>query len=380
MPLRDMLTNSWAHIQGCLFPWLAEELGPLMECHRRLITVLEVACIEAFIRTWPGMAGRPPADRHSLARAFVAKAVLGLPQTNMLIERLQIDKTLRRLCGWPHAGEVPSEATFSRAFAEFAASELPQRMHEALIERTLGGAHLVGHISRDSTAIEAREKPAKVEKPQAGERRRRRGRPRKGEVVPPKVPRRLEQQTTMTLSEMLADLPTHCAVGTKRNAKGYTTSWIGYKLHIDTADGDIPVTVLLTSASLHDSQVAIPLATMTAARVANLYDLMDSAYDAPQIAAHSRALGHVPIIDPHTRRGEKTAIETEARAKRKAGYRLAEDVRYDQRSSAERVNSNLKDNCGGNFVRVRGAPKVFCHLMFGILIIAVEQLMRLAPP
>ena len=50
---------------------------------------------------------------------------------------------------------------------------------------------------------------------------------------------------------------------------------------LDAADGAIPVSCLLTSASLHDSQVAIPLATLTAERVRNLYDLMDSAYDAP---------------------------------------------------------------------------------------------------
>ena len=31
---------------------------------------------------------------------------------------------------------------------------------------------------------------------------------------------------------------------------------IGYKLHIDTADGDIPVSCFLTSASVHESQVA----------------------------------------------------------------------------------------------------------------------------
>ena len=29
---------------------------------------------------------------------------------------------------------------------------------------------------------------------------------------------------------MLAGLPRACDVGTKRNAKGHTTSWIGYKL------------------------------------------------------------------------------------------------------------------------------------------------------
>ena len=37
---------------------------------------------------------------------------------------------------------------------------------------------------------------------------------------------------------MLSDLPT---LGTKHNAKGHTTSWIGYKLHLDVADGDIPI-------------------------------------------------------------------------------------------------------------------------------------------
>ena len=64
----------------------------------------------------------------------------------------------------------------------------------------------------------------------------------------------------------------------KRNAKGHQESWIGYKLHIDSADGEIPISCVLTSASVHDSQVAIPLASMTAAQVTNLYDLMDSAY------------------------------------------------------------------------------------------------------
>lgn len=62
---------------------------------------------------------------------------------------------------------------------------------------------------------------------------------------------------------MIADIPTECDVGTKKNSKGYKTSWIGYKLHIDAADGGIPVSCLLTSASVHDSQVAIPLAEIT---------------------------------------------------------------------------------------------------------------------
>ena len=377
MPLRETLSNTWSHIQGFLFPMLREEVGPLTDKHLQIITVLEVARVEAFVQAWSGLPGRPPLDRHALARAFTAKAVLALPQTNMLIERLAVDKALRRLCGWEWASQVPSESTFSRAFAEFATSQLPARVHEALIKKTHAD-RLVGHISRDSTAIEAREKPVKVEASEPTEPKRKRGRPRKGEVVV-KEPRRLERQASMTLPRMLAELPTHCAVGAKRNAKGHTESWIGYKLHVDTADGDVPVSCLLTAASLHDSQAAIPLASMTALRLSNCYDLMDSAYDAPEIWAKARALGHVPIIDRHPRSvaGGKAGIKSEARAKRCAGYKTAEDIRYNERSAAERVNSALKDSYGGKYVRVRGAAKVFCHLMFGILALTVEQLMRL---
>ena len=64
-------------------------------------------------------------------------------------------------------------------------------------------------------------------------------------------------------------------MGTKKNSKGYKDTWVGYKLHLDVADGQIPISCLLTSACLHDSQAAIPLATLSAERTTNLYDLMD---------------------------------------------------------------------------------------------------------
>jgi len=375
MPLREFLSSTWNHIQGNLFPWLTEELGPLSETHKRLISTLELVRIDVFLRRWPGLPGRPLLDRAALARAFVAKMVMKVPTTSMLIEYLGSDKRSRRLCGWERPGQVPSEATFSRAFAEFATSELPTRVHEALIKRTHED-RLVGHISRDATAIEAREKPVQIAAPEMPKRKR--GRPRKGEVVE-KEARRLERQAAMSLAEMVDDLPKHCAVGTKRNAKGHTTSWIGYKLHLDVADGDIPVSGLLTSASLHDSQAAIPLATLTAGRVTNLYDLMDSAYDAPEIKQHSRSLGHVPIIDKNPRAavGAKAGIKAEALAQQRAGYQLAEDVRYNERSAAERVNGRLKDDFGGRHVRVRGHTKISCHLMFGVLALTCDQLLRL---
>ena len=250
---------------------------------------------------------------------------------------------------------------------------MPSRLHEALIDKTLRD-HLVGHVSRDSTAIEGREKP--TPKPSATPKRRR-GRPRQGEQRP-KASRRLERQLRMTLPEMLDDLPRAPDVGVKRGAKGYQASWSGYKLHIDAADGGTPLSCILTSASLHDSQAAIPLATMTVARVTNLHDLMDSACDAPEIRAHSASMGHVAIIDVNPRStARKRQLTAEAKAQRSLGHVSCERLRYRERSTVERVNGRLKDDFGGRQVRVRGHAKVLCHLMFGILALTVAQLVRL---
>jgi hypothetical protein len=62
---------------------------------------------------------------------------------------------------------------------------------------------------------------------------------------------------------MVTDLIKACKVDTKRNSNGHTTSWIVYKVHIDACDGGVPISCLLTSASLHDSQLVIPLAEIT---------------------------------------------------------------------------------------------------------------------
>ncbi|HEX5999160.1 MAG TPA: transposase [Hyphomicrobiaceae bacterium] len=142
----------------------------------------------------------------------------------------------------------------------------------------------------------------------------------------------------------------------------------------------MPVTALLTSASLNDSQAAIPLATMTARRITNLYDLMDASYDAPEIEATCRGLGRVPIIPEQARRDARKKAEMTAEAKARCAINLQtpEQRRYRNRTTAERVNARLKDEFGGRFVRVRGHAKVMCHLMLGVLAPTVDQLMRLA--
>ena len=74
----------------------------------------------------------------------------------------------------------------------------------------------------------------------------------------------------MSLGEQISDLPINCDHGFKTNAKGISTGWIGYKLHIDTAEGGVPISCIITSASVHDSAAALPLESMTSMRITSL--------------------------------------------------------------------------------------------------------------
>lgn len=226
------------------------------------------------------MTGRPQRDRVALARAFVAKAVFNLPTTEAPIDRLQQDRGLRRrLCGFDLFRKLPDAATFSRAFAEFAQLELPQRVHAALITSHLSD-QLIGHLSRDSSAIEARERPARKNRDavtKVAPKPARRGRPKRGKARVAPSPTRIERQLQMTtITEMLSDLPRACDTGTKQDAQGFKRGWVGYKLHWDVADSGIPVSAILTSASVNDSQVYIPLGWMSDRWVTSLYDLADA--------------------------------------------------------------------------------------------------------
>jgi hypothetical protein len=363
--MTTLLTRLFGAIQTTLFPAIEETIGSLTPREERFVRICEICNPDIHIVNQTALRGRPPAQRDAIARAFIAKSLYNFATTKILLEHLLADKNLRFLCGWSAKSDIPSESTFSRAFEEFSNSRIPEKIHETMI-KTHYGEKLAGHISRDSTAIEAREKAAKkAAKPQKPLKKR--GRPAKGTVPTPKEPSKLEIQLNRSFEENAADIVTLCDHGTKRDSKGNSYSWNGYKLHIDTIDGDIPVSALLSSASVHDSQLAIPLAQLSNQRVTNCYDLMDAAYDSQYIRAMSEKLNHVPIIDSNKRRGEKVE------------FTPAEKIRYNQRSSAERVNSNLKDNHGGATVRVKGAKKVMTHLMFGIIVIAAEALFRLVP-
>lgn len=369
----NKLYNVDHYFQTSLFPHIKQELGFLTNLQQKFVQALEVSKLDSLIPYIGKRKCRPTKSRMALARCFLAKAIYNIPTTQMLIDRIQSDLKLRRLCGYEKIEQIPSQATFSRAFDEFSHLKIAERAHENIIKEYLGD-QLIGHISRDSTAINAREKPLKKQKKEKIAKKR--GRPKKGEQRI-KQPLRLERQFLgMTISAMLSDLPQECDIGTKMNSKGYKISWQGYKFHIDCSDTGIPISCILTSASVHDSQVAILLATISNQRVCSFYDLMDAAYDSPFIKQHSQSLGHIPIIDTRPKRGQKAEVELELKAKRNANYKTSEMLRYNQRSSVERVNGRLKDEFNARMIRVKGHAKIMSHLMFGIVALTVDQLMK----
>jgi len=367
MKLTDKISWLMGRVQQSLFPHLNQCLPTsLTEQEERLVSIFEIIQVERHVPRnvrhyrYPG---RKSLDRQACARAFVAKAIYRHPTTRHLRRALQSAVNLRLICGFATAGDIPSDSTLSRAFAEFAVSSLGGQVHDALVKEYLT-EELVGHISRDSTAIVGREKPMK-KVAQEPKKPRKRGRQVKGEQREPAIEKRIDRQVRQSAEEAISELPTTCDRGTKKNAKGYKVSWNGYKLHLDINDIGLPISALVTSASLHDSQVAIPLIKLTSSKVTYLYDLMDAAYDAKRIDETSRKFGHVPITDKNSRGQEVIPM---------APY---EAERYKIRSSAERANSRLKEDFGANNVMVKGHCKVTLHLMLGVISLFADQLLRL---
>ena len=287
---------------------------------------------------------------------------------------LKRDMQLKIICGWEADSKIPSESKFSRAFQEFAASSLPDRVHQALIREVYKGK-IIGHIVNDSTSVVGREKPLKKE----GTRKERKKlandryvREKKGELS------RRKKQMNQTLNEMVEELPSKCDMGMKVNAQGIATVWKGYKLHAGIDDMGIPISAILTSASLNDCEVGIPLMVKSNKVAKNFYDLMDSAYDVSEIKEFSLSLGHVPIIDEHARStAQKEEKEAEGKRKRLLNAYTAEDRRYRERFPKERFNSVFKEYYGGRNIQYKGPIKVFCHSMFGVLAYTATTLIGL---
>ncbi len=378
------LSKMWlkvVNLENSLFPELQESLRikEFSTKEAKLIRVLDFAEIEKFITITSQT--NIPKYREQIARAFIAKSVYNFQTTRDLLNRLHVDRTLRILCGWRYANEIPSESTFSRAFDEMSRLQIAQKSHERFVEEYLSEKTFF-YNATDATKIPLREKPVKIDKEKPKPKKKER--PKKGEAREAKKPTILEQQIEMqSVEEKLSLISTKCGVGIKQNSKGNREVWIGGKLHISVVDGDVPVTAFYSGANVHDSSVALPLMQETSKRVNYLYDLQDAGYDADIIREYSSKLGHRPIIDinPKNSKELKAKIELLKHERETFAYinqhLNCDEQHYNQRSMVERVNKLLKDDFGCNIIYYHGATKVASVLAFGILSICIDQSLKL---
>lgn len=364
MTFREKLSTMWTNIQLHLFPDLEKETGILSPEYKRIVAVLELIRIEEFLPCTRFNFGRPTKDRVQISRAFVAKIILKINYTKDLVFLLESNKQLKSICGWDSSEKIPSESKFCRAFKEFAESNLPEKVHQALVSEMYKD-QILGHVVKDSTPISAREAPLKKE----GDMKERRKLLNKQQA---KDKRNGTSRKQIQLKEDVQTsqdkLPICCDYGSKKMGNGFLTFWKGYKFHVAVNDFCIPLAAILTSASLNDSEVAIPLAIKSNLVAKNFYDLMDSAYDSPEIKEHSYSLGHIPIIAERSRNAaQKEEKKAERKRKRLLNAYTAEDKRYRERGPKERFNALFKDYYGGRNIWYRGHSKISCHLLFGVL-------------
>lgn len=308
--------------------------------------------------------GRPRFDDQAILRAFLYKAIFRIDRNNTLRQRLLSDRSLRQICGFK---TVPSEATLSRRLQNYARKHLPETALARLVQQYHEG-QLVRVIARDSTTIKAREKSSTKKKDASPSiPKRKRGRPRKGDVRLPKEDhRRVTHQPRQSPGKSLSELDKGCAWSCKLNSQGKPQFTKGYKLHLDVSDQGIPISACVTGANVHDSQLGIILEKMTERRVSHLYTMADSAYDFPEHIGYIKGKGRVPIIDPNNRR---------SKVLRELGP--LEKQQFKARTVVERANAHLKDHLLPAALFVKGALKVGFVLHLGVLCLAAMKILQL---
>lgn len=332
-----------------IFPDLKIEFGYLGTKHERLIQMLDLINLDTIYprSLWDSFFGRPlEVHRYAFIKAFLAKTLWNTSETKDLIDYLKVDRALRVICGFDgRTTKVPSESTFSREFKKLSEWDVASKIHEQLIAKHCS-RELYEHLAIDASAIEVAEKAKVIDKKE----------------------RTVAEQRDKTTEEIVADLPTECNFGTKKNSNGKKVIWKGYKLHCVVNEYNVPIASLVTSASVNDSLCATPLFRMSESRVDGLYYLMDKGYDASATRAEITDNGKVALIDFKATRNGITN-----------GEFIGNQVeRYKKRTYVESLFSQVKMQYLPRYILYRGIEKVRSVLNFALCVITAGQIIKYA--
>lgn len=341
-------------LSPCFFFRPTDDELCFMEVWENLVSVMpaSVRCDEGRSRT-----GRPGHTLLSVLAVHAVKLYFQEKTMTAARDRLLSSSNLRTITGM---AEVPSLSVISKKtgtlidlvdFSSILAS----------ICSSFYKDRLVCHLSIDSTIAEAREKPVKAGKPG----KRKRGRKRKGSeelAIAEEKDRLYDLMENGCVDEFFSSLEHRCSVTGKKNSKGNMEWFIGYKAHIAVDDSGIIVAHHVTGASVHDSQVAIPLMRIADERCDYLYALMDGGYTSERIETFAHSIGKVPIIDRHAdRNGNKKEMEP------------CKAERYKARTTVERTNSELKECFLPGKLYSRGKKGIF-QIELSILMLDIKKI------
>jgi hypothetical protein len=266
---------------------------------------------------------------------------------------------------------IPSEATVSRLSKKVERIVHLSNLHERMIANyhTEMNRIAIGHLSIDSTIIEAREKPAKIPKRITGSGKKKRGRKKRGSPEEKEYQERQIQEACEKLKylaesfeESMSRYDLRCSVTGKRNSKGKMQYFVGYKAHIAADDFGVPVSYAVTGARVHDSNLAIPLMKKVKQHADFLYILLDKGYISPLINEFADMIERKVIIDKKSYKGV-TPIPMDA----------VTAVRYKARTTVERINSELKDGFLPDKIYKRGAHARY-EIELAILLTAMKKI------
>lgn len=273
--------------------------------------------------------------------------------------------------------QVPSEASMSRLSRKVEQIVPIKTIHTRLIHTYRQGmtGRVVGHLSIDSTTIEAREKPYRKkkeaqEKPEAPPRKR--GRKAKGSPEEKEYLERIvkeEEARRHYLKESpeksISALEKRCSLTAKQNSKGKRQWFIGYKAHIAADDFGVPISFAVTGACVHDSKVAVPLLKMAKEKTEFFYILLDKGYISPAVNDYADMIERKVIIDRKGYKGVSPIPLEPAYAER-----------YKARTTVERTNSELKDGFLPDKIYKRGAQARY-EIELALFLTAMKKVSRI---
>src|SRR5690554_4768953 len=171
----------------------------------------------------------------SVLSIMVLKLLYQQLTVRQTLQLLQENENLRMIV---EIDGVPSEATMSRLSRQVGKIVDPAMLHERVmgLYQEATGRTAVGHLSIDSTVIEAREKPIRGKRATQQHRKlKKRGRKKKGSIEEAEYQDRKAEEAQLLAQYLvespeisIAELERRCSLTAKQNSKGQRQWFIGY--------------------------------------------------------------------------------------------------------------------------------------------------------